>query len=82
MKVDGKPYRTIWLGADGRTVQVIDQTLWPDAKVEPQQVGFHRTALVRALAEAVGQDRANGLVTTVKGHGLMLELPAERVCVV
>src|SRR5579864_4810830 len=29
MKVDGKPYRTIWLGPDGRTVQAIDQTLLP-----------------------------------------------------
>ena len=29
MKVDGKPYRTIWLAPDGRTVQVIDQTLLP-----------------------------------------------------
>jgi methylthioribose-1-phosphate isomerase len=29
MKVDGKPYRTIWLGAGGTTVQVIDQTLLP-----------------------------------------------------
>jgi methylthioribose-1-phosphate isomerase len=29
VKVDGKPYRTIWLGKDGKTVQVIDQTLLP-----------------------------------------------------
>ena len=29
MKVDGKPYRTIWLGSDGTTVQAIDQTLLP-----------------------------------------------------
>jgi methylthioribose-1-phosphate isomerase len=29
MKVDGKPYRTIWLGTDGTTVQAIDQTLLP-----------------------------------------------------
>jgi methylthioribose-1-phosphate isomerase len=29
MKVDGKPYRTIWLGTDGNTVQAIDQTLLP-----------------------------------------------------
>ncbi|MEM6665293.1 MAG: S-methyl-5-thioribose-1-phosphate isomerase, partial [Pseudomonadota bacterium] len=29
MKIDGKPYRTIWLGADGRTVEVIDQTKLP-----------------------------------------------------
>ncbi len=33
MKVDGKPYRTIWPGADGTTVQVIDQTLLPHAFV-------------------------------------------------
>jgi methylthioribose-1-phosphate isomerase len=33
MKVDGTPYRTIWLGADGTTVQVIDQTLLPHAFV-------------------------------------------------
>jgi len=29
VKVDGKSYRTIWLGADGTTVQAIDQTLLP-----------------------------------------------------
>ena len=29
MKVDGKPYRTIWLNEDGISVSVIDQTLLP-----------------------------------------------------
>jgi methylthioribose-1-phosphate isomerase len=29
MKVDGQPYRTIWLNDDGNTVSVIDQTLLP-----------------------------------------------------
>jgi methylthioribose-1-phosphate isomerase len=29
MKVDGQPYRTIWLDADGRSVSVIDQALLP-----------------------------------------------------
>ena len=29
MKIDGKPYRTIWLGDDGTTGQAIDQTLFP-----------------------------------------------------
>jgi len=33
VKVDGKPYRTIWLASDGKTVQVIDQTLLPHAFV-------------------------------------------------
>src|SRR6516164_3292339 len=29
MKVDGQPYRTIWLNDDGTSVSVIDQTLLP-----------------------------------------------------
>ena len=29
MKIEGKHYRTIWLAADGRTVEVIDQTRLP-----------------------------------------------------
>jgi methylthioribose-1-phosphate isomerase len=31
MKVDGVPYRTIWLAGDGRSVEVIDQTRLPHA---------------------------------------------------
>ena len=29
MKVDGKPYRTIWLNEDGWSVEIIDQTKFP-----------------------------------------------------
>jgi methylthioribose-1-phosphate isomerase len=29
MKVDGKPYRTIWLNDDGWSVEIIDQTRMP-----------------------------------------------------
>ena len=29
MKIDGKPYRTIWVAKDGWTVEIIDQTLLP-----------------------------------------------------
>ena len=29
MKVDGKPFRTIWPSADGRAVEIIDQTRLP-----------------------------------------------------
>ena len=29
MRVDGKRYRTIWLAADGESVEIIDQTLLP-----------------------------------------------------
>ncbi|MEL6236013.1 MAG: S-methyl-5-thioribose-1-phosphate isomerase [Pseudomonadota bacterium] len=31
MKIDGTPYRTIWVGEDGRRVEVIDQTKLPFA---------------------------------------------------
>ena len=31
MKVDGRPYRSIWLDEDGRTIVVIDQTRLPTA---------------------------------------------------
>src|SRR3546814_19577786 len=43
MKIDGKPYRTIWLNDDGWSVEIIDQTLMP-----------HRFATVtlRSLEEA------------------------------
>jgi len=36
MKVDGNPFRTIWLGDDGRTVEIIDQTKLPfEFVIEP-----------------------------------------------
>ena len=31
MNVNGKPYRTIWLGDDGWSVEIIDQTRLPHA---------------------------------------------------
>ena len=31
MKIDGRPYRTIWLDADGWSVEIIDQTKLPFA---------------------------------------------------
>ncbi len=31
MRIDGRPYRTIWLGADGRSVAILDQTRFPHA---------------------------------------------------
>ena len=31
MNIKGKAYRTIWLGKDGRSVEIIDQTKLPHA---------------------------------------------------
>ncbi|MDF2371435.1 MAG: S-methyl-5-thioribose-1-phosphate isomerase [Rhizobiaceae bacterium] len=36
MKIDGKPYRSIWAEADGRTVGIIDQTRLPHSFVTRQ----------------------------------------------
>jgi methylthioribose-1-phosphate isomerase len=66
MKVDGTPYRTIWLGADGTTVQVIDQTLLPHQFVvrdwrsmEDAEHGI-RTMIVRG-APLIGAAAAYGM---------------------
>ncbi len=66
MKVDGKPYRTIWLGSDGATVQVIDQTLLPHRFVvrdlrtmEDAEIAI-RTMIVRG-APLIGAAAAYGM---------------------
>ena len=70
MKVDGKPYRTIWLGNDGTTVQAIDQTLLP-----------HRfaTARLSTLEDAVRaikamQVRGAPLIGAAAAFGVWLAL--------
>ena len=66
MKVDGTPYRTIWLGADGTTVQVIDQTLLPhrfvvrDLKTMEDAERAIRTMIVRG-APLIGAAAAYGM---------------------
>jgi len=66
VKVDGKPYRTIWLGANGTTVQAIDQTLLPHrfvvrdlATVEDAERAI-RTMIVRG-APLIGAAAAYGM---------------------
>jgi methylthioribose-1-phosphate isomerase len=66
MKVDGKAYRTIWLGSDGTTVQAIDQTLLPHRfvirdlrTVEDAEMAI-RTMIVRG-APLIGAAAAYGI---------------------
>jgi methylthioribose-1-phosphate isomerase len=66
VKVDGKPYRTIWLGSDGTTVQAIDQTLLPHQfairdlrSVEDAEKAI-RTMIVRG-APLIGAAAAYGM---------------------
>ena len=66
MKVDGKPYRTIWLASDGATVQVIDQTLLPhrfvvrDLRTTADMENTIRTMVVRG-APLIGAAAAYGM---------------------
>ena len=66
MKIDGQPYRTIWLGADGTTVQVIDQTLLPHRVRHPRLATLEdaeraiRTMIVRG-APLIGAAAAYGM---------------------
>src|SRR5215468_4492970 len=66
MKVDGRPYRTVWLGPDGTTVQVIDQTLLPhafvvrDLKTLEDAERAIRTMIVRG-APLIGATAAYGV---------------------
>src|SRR5215475_2784804 len=66
MQVDGRPYRTVWLGPDGTTVQVIDQTLLPhafvvrDLKTMADAERAIRTMIVRG-APLIGAAAAYGV---------------------
>ena len=66
VKVDGKSYRTIWLGADGTTVQAIDQTLLPhrfvirDFRTVEDAEKAIRTMIVRG-APLIGAAAAYGM---------------------
>ena len=70
MQVDGIPYRTIWLSGDGRTVDIIDQTLLP-----------HEFRIVRletlddaARAIKTMQVRGAPLIGVTAAYGLCLSL--------
>lgn len=73
MNVGGKPYRTIWLGADGRTVEIIDQTRLPHDFV---------TVELHTLDDAVAairsmQVRGAPLIGATAAYGICLALAAD-----
>ena len=70
MNIDGKPYRTIWLNADGKSVEIIDQTKLP-----------HRfeTVTLRTLEDAARaissmQVRGAPLIGATAAYGVALGL--------
>ncbi len=73
MKVDGVPYRTIWLDEDGTTVRIIDQTRLPHE--------FIVTGLTNVVeaAEAIQVMRVRGapLIGATAAYGLALAAQAD-----
>ena len=70
MKVDGRPYRSIWLDQDGRTVVVIDQTRLPHS------FGTRRLNTVEDAADAIRTMVVRGapLIGATAAYGLALAL--------
>ena len=73
MKIDGKHYRTIWLGDDGWSVETIDQTKLP-----------HRFETIRlATVEEAGraiktmQVRGAPLIGATAAYGVALAMRAD-----
>src|SRR5882724_8995675 len=70
MQVDGIPYRTIWLSGDGRTVDIIDQTLLP------HDFRIVRLETLEDAARAIKTMQVRGapLIGVTAAYGLCLSL--------
>ncbi|MFN3745137.1 MAG: S-methyl-5-thioribose-1-phosphate isomerase [Hyphomicrobiaceae bacterium] len=70
MNVDGMPYRTIRLGADGWSVEIIDQTLFPHT------FAFVRLASLDDAARAIRDMQVRGapLIGATAAYGLALAM--------
>src|SRR5215813_977000 len=70
MQVDGVPYRTIWLSSNGRTVDIIDQTLLP------HEFRIVRLESLEDAARAIKTMRVRGapLIGVTAAYGLCLSL--------
>ena len=70
MKVQGKPYRSIWLNADGKSVDIIDQTRLPHEFV------IHTLRSVEDAAEAITAMRVRGapLIGATAAYGVALAM--------
>lgn len=70
MNIDGRHYRTIWLGADGWSVEVIDQTKLPH-RFETLRLGDVETA---GRAIKTMQVRGAPLIGATAAYGLALAM--------
>jgi methylthioribose-1-phosphate isomerase len=73
MNIDGRPYRTIWPGADGRSVEVIDQTRLPHRF----EVAVLRDVAAAAHAIKSMQVRGAPLIGATAAYGVALAMHAD-----
>ncbi len=83
IKLTPLPYRLLLLLANnagrGVTYREIDEFVWPEAKVERQQISCHKSALIRAFSKSVGIKRAKKLIETRCGFGIILNIPSTEI---
>jgi methylthioribose-1-phosphate isomerase len=73
MNVDGTPYRTIWVNADGWSVEIIDQTLFPHTFATVRLTSLDDAA--RAIRDM--QVRGAPLIGVTAAYGLALAMRAD-----
>jgi methylthioribose-1-phosphate isomerase len=73
MNIDGKPYRTIWLGPDGASAEIIDQTKLPFAL----EIVSLKTLEDAAHAISSMQVRGAPLIGATAAYGVALALRAD-----
>ncbi len=73
MKITGRPYRTIWVGADGWSVEVIDQTRLPHRF----ETIVLRTVEDAARAIKIMQVRGAPLIGATAAYGIALAMRAD-----
>lgn len=73
MNIDGKPYRTIWLGSDGVSAEIIDQTKLPFAF----EIVALRSLEDAAHAIASMQVRGAPLIGATAAYGVALAMRTE-----
>jgi methylthioribose-1-phosphate isomerase len=73
MKIDGTPYRSVWLDRDGWSVHVLDQTKLP------WQLDILRLTDVHAVAHAIRSMQVRGapLIGAVAAYGVALAVRAD-----
>jgi methylthioribose-1-phosphate isomerase len=70
LNIKGKPYRTIWLAKDGRSVEIIDQTRLPHVL----EIATLRTVEDAARAIKIMQVRGAPLIGATAAYGVCLAL--------